>query len=171
MNKQDQIDLILNLNKEELSEFIKIKTFDKLLLYTPYIERMVRSSIFYNMWRMSNKILDNADTDVIELINTKDLQYTKINQHHVITLFEIVNIIGSYLLDTQDITSPFEVAELVLREHILSNIPWVPLLITSHSKYHDGLIEIPKDKIKGNIHEFINRYKDYISEEQLCKLI
>ena len=159
INKQDQIDLILNLKKEELSEFINIKTFDKLLLYTPYIERMIRSSIFYNMWRMSNKILDNADTDVIELINTKDLQYTKINQHHYpYTLFDIVQYVGRKLLDDKQETDPFEITKLVLQEHLLGNVGYVPLLITDHSKYHDGLIEIERDKIKGNYKEFERKY-------------
>jgi hypothetical protein len=158
--KRTDIDLIVNSSdREDLLQFFKIRTFDSLLYHTPYIERIIRSSDMYTVWRRYCFVHEDASIDIIEELDTRDLQKTKVELHHCkYTLFDIVQYVGRKLLDDKEETSAFEIAELVLKEHLEGNIYYVPLLITDHQKYHSNLIEIEEDKYKGNGHIFEQRY-------------
>jgi len=159
MKKSDLQAIIHGFRREDLPMLIEIDSYDSLIYHIPYIERLVRSSDYYDIWRAWNKSHEEANTDIIENLDISELKRTKIELHHFpLTLFDIVQYIGRKLLDDKEKTNPFEIAKLVLEEHLLGNIGYVPLLITHHQKYHDGILDLDMNKIKGNYKEFERKY-------------
>lgn len=159
MKKQDLEIVLDNYTREELPSLISIDSSISLTYNIQYIERLVRSSDYYTIWREYLKRYEDATLDVIEQLDTKELSKTKIEiHHHPYTLYDVCEIVGLHLLKKNNITDPYEITKIVLEEHLLGNIGYCPLLITDHQKYHDNLIEISEDKIKGNYKEFIKKY-------------
>ena len=159
MKKSEIKDIVNNLSREDLPLLIKISSIEGLLYSINYIERLVRSSEFYVIWREYNRVHQEAAIDAIEGINTADYVGLNLELHHYpYSLFEICQIVGSQILLEKEITDPFEVARVVLEEHLAGNIGYVPLLITDHQKFHVDLLELEEDHIQGNYKQFIKSY-------------
>jgi hypothetical protein len=160
MKKADIDFFTFNLDEEQIIQLLlNIDSFDSLLFHTKYIERIIRTSDAYNIWRKRNFIYDDAYIDSKDKLDIRELNKTKIELHHYpYTLYDIVQYVGRKLLDNKDITDPYEVAKVVLEEHLKGNIGYVPLLITDHQKYHDGILEIDDSEIKGNYKNFERNY-------------
>ncbi len=167
MKKTDMMTILNNYKREELPTLMEIENENSLLYNIPYVERIVRSSDYYDIWRTYLKYYEDASIDSIENLDTSQHDKVKIEIHHVITLFDICYIVGLYLLDKYKTITPYDIASEVLKDHLLGNIIYLPLLITSHQKLHSGLLKIPKDKHKGNKEEFINKYKKHMTKEQI----
>lgn len=151
--------VIHSFDREELPQLMQINSFDSLLFHTPYIERLVRSSDYYKIWREYNREHEDATIDMLQHIETKDYKKISLELHHYPhTLFDIVQLVGLKILDNKEKSDPFEIAKVVLQEHLLGNIGYVPMLITDHQKHHSDLIELKEEHIKGNYKEFNRKY-------------
>jgi len=160
MKKQD-LELIMdNFKREEYPSLISIESESSLDYNIPTIERKIRTDDMYTLWREHEKRYENATSDVIEQLDTKELKRTKVElHHHPMNLYDVVETVGLHLLLKNGKTDAYEITKVVLIEHLLGNVGYVPLLITDHQKYHDGLLEIEDKDIKGNYKEFIKKYK------------
>ena len=158
--KYSDIKMIVNsFDREDLPLLVKINSFDSLLYHINYIERIIRSSEYYKVWREWNKEHEDSTIDAIEKIQTQDFKKLSLELHHYpYTLFDIVQYVGRKLIDDKEETDPFEIAKIVIEEHLLGNIGYLPLLITDHQKYHSQLLELEEKHIKGNYKEFERKY-------------
>lgn len=156
-NKDTQI-IIDTFSRTELPELLEIISFDSLLYQINYIERLVRGSDAYKIWREYEKTHNDATIDAVENLDTSNFKKISLELHHYPhTLYDIVQYVGRKILDDRH-TDAFEIAKLVLREHLQGNIGYVPLLITDHQKQHSNLLEIDDKDIKGNYKEFERKY-------------
>ena len=167
MKNSDMMIIINSFEREDLPMLLEINSFDSLLYNIKEIERVIRSSSGYQIWREWNYNYEDARVDAMENINTSDYNKLSLELHHVITLFEIVQIQGMMLLDINGSTDIYEISREVIKDHLLGLIPYISLLISSHQKIHCNLEEIPKDKIKGDVNKFVNKYKKYMTKEQI----
>ena len=160
MRKTDIDTIIYNFDREDIPNFmLRINSFDALLYHIPYIERLVRGSDSYAVWRKWNLVHEKAYIDSLENLDVSELDKTKIELHHFpYTLYDIVQYVGLKLLDDKEETDPYEITKIVCEEHLLGNIGYIPLLVTDHQKYHDGLIELEEELIKGKYKTFEYKY-------------
>ena len=170
MKRQD-IEMILdNFKREEYPSLINIASESTLHYNIPTIERKIRSDDMYTLWREHEKRYENATSDVIEQLDTKELKRTKVELHHVVTLYDVCYVTGLKLLEENGKTDAYEITKHVLIDHLLGIVAYVPLLISNHQKLHDNLIKIDKTKIKGDYEKWLEKYKKYVTKDMIDKL-
>ena len=162
---------------EELSFYNQLISEDELTeKKIKKIEAMIRGSYEYkNYIQYLKDELDITKCSFIEGIDKNEISSVTLEFHHTpLTLYDIVEIIAKYLLDTrldEELKiSNFDIAKLVVKEHYLGNIGLVPLTKTSHELAHSNAIVIPREKIYGNYNEFIQNYRKYIPDHTMTKV-
>jgi len=131
------------------------------------IERIVRKSFEYRIWTIFLKTtLDVSHCAFYEGYSMSN-SFTIELHHYPITLYDITYAIAHKHLQENGFFTSFGVAYEVCRVHYLFQISVVPLSPTAHKLYHDGLLPIHPDLVKGSWNIFLQDYKKYISEE--CK--
>jgi hypothetical protein len=159
MKMSDVHILIDSLDREDLASLTDVYDETSLLYHIEYIERIVRSSDYYKIWREYIKKTENATEDAIEKIDTKDYKKISLNIHHYpYSLYDIVLNIGISLIEEKGTTDVFEISKVVLQEHLLGNIAYVPLLVSDHQKYHSNLLCIEEEMVKGDYKTFEQKY-------------
>lgn len=98
----------------------------------------------------------------------------RIECHHIITLYDLVLMVGAkLLLETEDeYITVFEVLTELVLLHLRDMVPICMLSLTIHEMHHNGLYEIPKDAKSlhlGKYNEFYNEYKDFFSDKYFEK--
>lgn len=145
-------------------------SFDHTDLDTKYIkkiERIVRKSFEYRIWSIFVKtVLDISHCAFYQGYSMSNA-FTIELHHYPITLYDITYAIAHKALSKDGFYNTFKVAEEVCKVHYMFYISVVPLSPTAHKLYHDGLLPIHPDLVKGNWKEFFNRYENFISDE--CK--
>ena len=134
-----------------------------------YLERLIRQSYEYKEYINYMKTeLDLTKCALIPNLNQKELKFSLEFHHYPFNLFEIVQIIGSKMIDDLDEDkklSAFDLCEKVMEEHYRNNIGLVPLSTTLHEMAHNKAIYIPMSSVNGNYKRFMKKYSDYIDED------
>jgi len=102
-------------------------------------------------------------------IDVSDYEGIHIEQDHIITLFDIVLIVGTKMLSTlkkNGYLTVFDIASQVIKEHLDENniIPTIALTTTHHEMRHSGLQTIKLEDINGNYKMFLDKYRGFIPE-------
>lgn len=177
-NRREVIDMKFK-DIVELSNYLDVKdvfrifNLDDLDSWVKNMEMKIRSSTEYTFWRHRIKNEKKEQTCSILGLDVSKLEYTKIDYHHIIYLWYIVIITGKYLLNNlpeeKDYITTWDVVSLVLEDHLDDIIPYTPLTITSHQQHHDGLVNIPKEKILGDYEKWLEKYEREINEVKIIK--
>ena len=134
-----------------------------------YLERLIRQSYEYKEYINYMKTeLDLTKCALMPNLNQKELKFSLEFHHYPFNLFEIVQIIGSKMIDDLDENkklSAFDLCEKVMEEHYRNNIGLVPLSTTLHEMAHNKAIYIPMSSVNGNYKRFMKKYSDYIDED------
>ena len=94
MKKKDMDFILENYHREDLPILITIDEHN-LVDNINYIERIVRGSEYYEIWRTFNKVYEFATLDIIREIDVRDHKKIAIEQHHhPYTLYDIVELVG-----------------------------------------------------------------------------
>lgn len=157
----------------DAKDIFRIESIDDLESWSKQIEGKIRSSSEYNFWRWRITNYNKEKTCAILGINTEELEYTKVEVHHVIFLWYLVMISGAYLLNNlpkdKEYISMYDVVHLVLEDHLDNIIPYTVLTVTQHQMLHDKLVELPKDKIGGEYNKYFKKYEKEIREIDVIK--
>ena len=130
------------------------------------IERIVRTSYEYNQYR--EFLRDELDS--CSFFNNLDYDDVSVELHHVITLYEVTDIVLRTQLTENINVIPLDVAEEVMRLHYECILPLAPLSKTIHDLLHEGLVFLPIQCSFGDYKEFYNRYKKYFTTDQINML-
>lgn len=136
------------------------------------IERNFRNSLEYKKY-IANKRLnyDENKCDLLTDYDLSDAKKTKLELHHVVYLYYIVEMAYNYLLSTgnKNITT-FEVENFICELHFKDLIPYIFLTTSAHQLVHDSKYIINYNHVKGNYRELYKEYKEYFSKDGLTQL-
>lgn len=143
-------------NDSEYSKFIKS------------VERMVRSSAEYKLWKSYLIDVLGMTTCVITDENLVELSLEV--HHHVPSLYIITKGILNKMIDEDQKFCSFDVATKVIELHFLNQMGYVMLCSSMHEKFHNGFLDLPIESVRGNYMAFVNEYSQYLDDEDLDKI-
>lgn len=132
------------------------------------VEKLIRQSTYYNDYigLLTNEVgLSNC-----AVLGNISKDMAKVEMHHFpFTLYDIVQIhICKNLTLKQKMTS-FSIANDVMKDHYDNIVSLIPLCKTAHQLVHKGGISISINQTFGDIEAFLNKYKEYISDDLAIK--
>ena len=130
------------------------------------IEHMVRTSYEYkNYLTFLKNEIDMNNCAFLQNITRED---ANIEIHHApFTLFELATIVlNKHVTLYGDEYSIYAVADELCRLHYENKVGLIPLSLTVHELVHRGDIYIPINMVYGNVAQFYEEYKPYITKEQ-----
>lgn len=142
----------------------KVKQFIKA------VESVVRRSSYYSEY--IGKINELGITNCALLGNVSKNSETKVEvemHHFPWTLYDIVQIHLNKAISNERKFTTFSLANDIIRDHYNNIIPLVPLCKTAHQLVHTGDAAISVKQVFGDIHEFINKYEEYMTDEMIIK--
>ena len=134
------------------------------------IEMRVRKSIAYKNYKgyLMGNGMDHCQIHCYINSTMADLEM----HHAILTLFDIALTISEHYLNTTGYVSSFDVVQTIIDEHKQHNIGLVMLTKTPHQLYHnDSTFFIHPDMCFGNWPQFINKYKDGLTQDVSFKLL
>nr|DAE44751.1 MAG TPA: hypothetical protein [Caudoviricetes sp.] len=147
----------IRITPDNLDKFIKrienmIRTGPEYKQYLKYIyeDCQIRNCDYFTEWNIE-----------------EDLTF---ELHHIIPLYNLVQIAAFKLLSNNDYVYTFDIAKEVILMHFDNLIPTVILTKTIHQALHAGLYEIKSDSKSlniGNYRKFIHDYGRFISKKDL----
>lgn len=149
---------------KDASDFYDPKAY---ISFIKNVEKEVRSSEEYKLY--IHYLKTEVGLDYCSVFGNITDDKADIEMHHgpILTLFDIVAIILEYRLKHNLPICTFAIAEIVLREHFNNNVQVVMLSKTAHESVHAGKIFISPSQAFGNINEFVNRYRDGFTQDQI----
>ena len=147
--------------------------FDDIVAYTNFVKKCeyrVRTSNDYkafisyvknvlgiNFCQVSSNIFDTDAT---------------IEMHHgpILTLFDYCSIVTDAFIANNKKISTFRIADQVLQEHFDLNVQVIMVAVTNHEAIHNRDIFINVSQGIGNLNKFIEKYKDYLTDDQKYKI-
>jgi hypothetical protein len=145
-------------NEREYTKFIKEieRTIRRSNEYRDYVKAVKDE---YPIMRVDNILSNISEDDAsIEL------------HHYPFTLYDIVDIFVSDAISKEKLINSHRVAKEIMKLHYENIIGLVPMTITMHELTHQGLLFLSKQQIFGNYQEFIDRYKNVITDDMKDKL-
>jgi len=134
------------------------------------VERLIRTSHEYSTYIEAVRTnVGVLNTDTI-LHNISNLDASLEFHHYPFTLYEIIEIIMTHDLIQNRQFNSFTIAEEVMNCHYANQIGLVSLTKTTHELAHLNSIFLTKDQIFGNYQEFIDKYSDGISAEEMMSV-
>jgi len=143
-------------NDSEYNKFIKS------------VERMVRSSMEYKLWKSYLIDVLGMTTCVITDENLVELSLEV--HHHIPSLYIITKGILNKLIDEDQEFCSFDVATKVIELHFQNQLGYVMLCSSMHEKFHNGFLDLPIEAVRGNYMAFVNEYSQYLDDEDLDKI-
>ena len=142
------------------------------------IERLIRSSYEYRSFitYMKNDLHITKDM-LLPGLDISKYKFSLEMHHYPFTLFDLVDIIGRYLIKNNKSTdrgvSNFDIGELVMKEHYAGNVGLIPLSESMHKAFHNGAIKIPWSSVysNNNVDKFVAKYRSSITDEEYDKYI
>lgn len=147
---------------------MRFKKFENESDYNKFIksvERMVRSSMEYKLWKSYLIDVLGMTTCVVTDENLAELSLEV--HHHVPSLYIVVKGIVNETLESDEEFCSFDIATKVMETHFKNHVGYVMMISSMHEKYHNGFLDIPIELVKGNYVEFINNYSRYLDAEDL----
>ena len=161
-------------DKLDFITFYKPKEyFDTSENYTSFIkacEKMVRGHedyTNYKDWLMRVMGLNFCQVST-EIYDTD----AEIEMHHgpLFTLYDYCTIILNKQVSCNQKVTTFSVADEVLDEHFALRVQTVMLAVTNHEAVHNRDIWLNIKQGFGDISGFIEKYKDYLTDEQKYRI-
>ncbi len=96
--------------------------------------------------------------------------------HFPFTLYDIAFILARKIAkENGDINyfntiNDYQLVKEVLRVHLEDQVTLVPLSVTPHKLYHEGLLFIPLDKVNNKWESFMDEYVSYMEHWQIDKI-
>ena len=139
------------------------KELDK---YIKRIEKMVRNSYEYREYiKFLKEEIDMNQCAFFPKLSREDIS---LEIHHApFTLYDITAIVLNETRINDCNATIFDVANKVMKLHYEGMIGLIPLSLTVHQLVHNGDVFIPLDYVHGDIKGFYNKYKNYMTSEQL----
>lgn len=156
---------------DDPTDLYKIDSLNALDYFIPDIERVIRSSREYRGFVYWMRSKHKQSKDIATGHDSFDVDFT-IEMHHVIYLYDIVYVTGAYMLDNLDdgeFLMTYDIASQVMKDHFQNIIAIAPLSKTYHQLLHSGEYDITNGAIHGNYKEWLEKYKDHISDFQMEK--
>lgn len=131
------------------------------------VERIVRTSDEYSAYIFY--ITNEIGLDHCMLMPGITSDKAKIEMHHgpILTLYDYCAIVVESMLHNGEPISSFRVAKVVMEEHYNNNVQVLMLSKTAHQLVHTGKIFIHPTQAWGNLDNFIEKYKDGLTREQI----
>lgn len=137
--------------------------------YIRSIERDVRNSFEYR--QMINFLRDYMDMNrcaFYEKVSNADTTKIRIEIHHApFTLSDITRIVYSKRSSFGESLEEEMVAKEIMWLHYNLWVGLIPLSETVHELVHNQYLFVPSTKVFGRWTEFYNRYKPYMTPEQI----
>lgn len=161
----------------EIDDSEYLITPDNLESHIKSIEFLCRHSDEYHLYlkNVYNEFEYITSPDFLDLsVNSSDVT---IEMHHIITLHDLCNIVGTKLLTNADATTKltdFDVAREVMSLHMQDLIPVCIISKTYHELIHSGQRQLSPDIPMlhlGNYQEFIKEYHEYLTQDDYDKYI
>lgn len=133
------------------------------------LERLVRQSFEYR-WLISYlKNTEGMDQcSFLENVSSRDNTKVKIEIHHSpLTLFDICLAVFRKRQAKGESLNISDIAYEVMWLHYIGWVGLIPLSSTVHELVHNNYIFVPTDKVRGDYHQFINVYYNYIDPDVL----
>ncbi len=175
MEKKDLVntntDIRLSINGDFFGIQYMVNSIDdekEYIKFIKQIERMIRGSEEYR--NFISYLKTELDINYCFILNTMTSENVKIEMHHYpYNLFSIVSIVINRFKSVKKSFNTFIISYIVMQLHYQNKIGLIPLSETMHQYIHsdttDNII-IEKEHIIGNVKEFYNEYKDYMTTEE-----
>lgn len=143
--------------------------------YVKACEHLVRTNRRYTEYKANLYAMGLNHCQVLGNIANVDVvggEEVTIEMHHgpILTLFDYCAIIIDYNLAHKIPIDTFTVANSVLDEHFAGNVQTVMLSKTVHELVDSGKLFINFNQATGNINEFLHKYHDGLSADQIEKI-
>lgn len=142
--------------------------------YTKFIkevERTVRTSKDYSTFvgYIKNTLGINFCQVSSNIFESKNVQ---IEMHHgpLFTLYDVCEVILNWFIQNGQRINTFRVADKVLDEHFALRVQVIMLSVTMHEGVHNRDIFTHVNQAIGNVNAFIQRYAQYLTDEQKYKI-
>lgn len=147
---------------------LRIKNFEAESEYKKFLkncERIVRTSIEYNLWR--KYIIDILQIQTCTITREHMDEVSIEIHHHVPSLFVLISALVNKKIESEIEFCTFDIAREAIELHFMNKVGFTPLIGDMHSKFHNGFLQIPIDFIRGDYQYFIKEYSKYLEEEDL----
>jgi len=171
LNEPENITDDTNLNIPESSYDLPLRIEDfpsnkDMMKFIKNVEKLVRSSLEYNLW--VKHLRDALGHTTCEITN-ENISECKIDiHHHPIDLFTICKAVIYDKFNRSAKFCTFDIATEIIELHFKDKVGYIPLLTSMHEKYHNGYLKIPIDKVRGNFDYILANYA--LDDEELDKI-
>ncbi|MHA1815364.1 MAG: hypothetical protein ACTSX1_05110 [Candidatus Heimdallarchaeaceae archaeon] len=150
---------------------LRMKNFDSEASYKKFVrncEGIIRKSIEYKLWR--NYIVDVLKINTCTITHETMSEVTIEVHHHIPSLYVLVKSLVNKCIEAGEEFCTFDVCTDAIELHFKNKIGYVTLLRSMHEKFHNGALDIPIEFIKGDFHYFMQKYLDYLDDEDIDKM-
>jgi hypothetical protein len=149
------------------NHFQDLPTFSK---FIRGVEKIVRTSDEYKAYK--SYLMSEIGLDHCAVMQSVTEEKATVEMHHgpILTLYDYCAIVLDSFLANGELVSSFNVAKTVLEEHFNNNVQVVMLSKTAHQLVHTGKIFIHPDQAWGNLNNFLGKYSDGLSSEQIVTI-
>lgn len=145
---------------------MRISNFENEASFNKFIkncEKIVRGSLEYREWK--NYIIDVLGVNECMITHENIAELTLEVHHHVPSLFAVVKAIVSKHIEQGNKFSTFDIALETMEMHFQNKIGYAILIKSMHEKFHNGYLNLPISKIRGDYVGFIKEYGKYMDED------
>ncbi len=135
------------------------------MLFIKNVERMVRCSLEYKVWR--HYIIDILGVNTCAITNENMVEVTIEIHHHLPPLFMIVRTLVNKYIDEEIEFCTFDIATEVIKLHFANRIGYVALISSMHEKLHNGFLDLPLSYIQGDYQWFLDTYGQWIDDADM----
>jgi hypothetical protein len=130
-------------------------------------EKIIRTSDEYRGYK--DYLMNEIGLDHCAVMPGVSGEKATIEMHHgpILTLFDYCAIVLDSAVANGEQMSTFKLAKTVLQEHYDNNVQVVMLSKTAHQLFHAGKLFIHPNQAWGNVNNFLERYADGLSREQI----
>ena len=129
------------------------------------VEKSIRISQEYS--RYLKYLTDKGLVNDVIFGNINNEDATTEFHHYPFTLYDITEIMLNYCLKNKIKITSLTLAEKVMKLHYDNVVGLVKLSKTSHELTHAGEIFIPMNSVFGDVNKFVEKYREYIFQDQI----
>jgi len=147
---------------------LKIKNFENESEFKKFIrncEKLVRGSLEYKLWKEYIIVVLGINQCMIteESMNECTVEV----HHHMPSLFILIKAIVGKKLAKQEEFSSFDIAMEAMNLHYTNKVGYAVLVKAIHERFHNGVLQIPIDIVKGDYKYFINNYSEFLDDDDI----
>jgi len=128
-------------------------------------ERLVRSSLEYKEWKQYIIEVLGVNTCMITSESMADCSVEV--HHHLPSLYNIVKVIINKKVSEEQEFSTFDICSETIKLHFQNKIGYVTLIKSMHEKFHNKMLDVPIEIVKGNYTGFLAEYGDHFDDDDM----